>query len=320
MLHVPQQILKYTNDDIVPHFNYLTLLLKLLRPSFYPKKLRNLGEPSCTRTWKSIPRLAWSTRLHFLIETPDRCPQVSAAGRSFWLILPGYVTNNLSTLRPTRPSSISSESGISLLVKDNYQGTNPDVDSYSAFFDNQKLSKTSLEDIIKKEDVTDIYVCGIATDVCVGEYGKGLSHFWPCSSLWSASTAFHGLEQGFRTILVQDASRGIKVVNRRLHTSYKVFTLFTRVGRWHQQGFWKDPRATWCCGQLKRGDIGDQDRAVGFDSRVTQMKMKPLVLIQELLRWRWSWWIWFKSLKSGQSNGPRERQKAWAGLQNGSSL
>ena len=91
--------------------------------------------------------------------------------------MPGYVTVNLSTLRPTRPSSISSESGTSLLIKDNYQGTNPDVDSYSAFFDNQKLSKTSLEDIIKKEDVTDIYVCGIATDVCVGEYGKGLSHF-----------------------------------------------------------------------------------------------------------------------------------------------
>jgi hypothetical protein len=49
-----------------------------------------------------------------------------------------------------------------------FQGTNPDVDSYSAFFDNQKLSKTSLEDLIKKEDVTDLYICGIATDVCVG--------------------------------------------------------------------------------------------------------------------------------------------------------
>ena len=43
-----------------------------------------------------------------------------------------------------------------------------------------KLSKTSLEDIIKKEEVTDIYICGIASDVCV------------------ASTAFHGQELGFR--------------------------------------------------------------------------------------------------------------------------
>ena len=49
-----------------------------------------------------------------------------------------------------------------------YKGVNPNVDSYSAFFDNQKLSKTCLEELIIKEDVTDLYVCGIATDVCVG--------------------------------------------------------------------------------------------------------------------------------------------------------
>ena len=49
-----------------------------------------------------------------------------------------------------------------------YKGVNPNVDSYSAFFDNQKLSKTCLEELIVKEDVTDLYICGIATDVCVG--------------------------------------------------------------------------------------------------------------------------------------------------------
>ena len=48
----------------------------------------------------------------------------------------------------------------------------PDIDSYSAFFDNQKLSKTALEEIIKKEVVSDVYVCGIATDVCVGKEEK----------------------------------------------------------------------------------------------------------------------------------------------------
>jgi len=73
-----------------------------------------------------------------------------------------------------------------------HKGSNPHVDSYSAFFDNQKLSKTCLEELIRKEEVTDLYICGIATDVCV------------------ASTAFHSQELGFRTILVEDASRGIK--------------------------------------------------------------------------------------------------------------
>jgi len=72
------------------------------------------------------------------------------------------------------------------------KGVHPDIDSYSAFFDNSKLSRTALEEIIKKELVADVYVCGIATDVCV------------------ASTAYHALELGFRTILIEDCSRGIR--------------------------------------------------------------------------------------------------------------
>lgn len=76
-----------------------------------------------------------------------------------------------------------------------YKGVNPNVDSYSAFYDNRKLSKTALEEIIRKEGCTDLYVCGIATDVCV------------------ASTAFHALELGFRTVVVEDACRGIRTEN-----------------------------------------------------------------------------------------------------------
>ena len=76
-----------------------------------------------------------------------------------------------------------------------YKGVNPNIDSYSAFFDNAKLGKTCLEELIRDEAVTDVYVCGIATDVCV------------------ASTAFHAQELGFRTVLVEDCSRGIDLTN-----------------------------------------------------------------------------------------------------------
>ncbi len=48
-----------------------------------------------------------------------------------------------------------------------YKGTNPEIDSYSAFWDNMKLSKTSLDDQLKDRFVTDVYVVGLATDVCV---------------------------------------------------------------------------------------------------------------------------------------------------------
>merc|ERR1711981_265546 len=71
------------------------------------------------------------------------------------------------------------------------KGINPEVDSYSAFFDNAKLGKTPMDDILRKAGVTDVYCCGIATDVCVGY------------------TAFHALELGFRTVMIDDCCRGI---------------------------------------------------------------------------------------------------------------
>ncbi len=76
----------------------------------------------------------------------------------------------------------------SLVIK---KGWNPDVDSYSAFFDNKKVSCTELEEGLRGFGITDCYVCGIATDVCVG------------------ATAMHSFELGFRTIMVEDACRGI---------------------------------------------------------------------------------------------------------------
>ena len=50
-----------------------------------------------------------------------------------------------------------------------YKGVNPNIDSYSAFFDNSKLGKTCLEELIRNEGCTDVFVCGIAMDVCVGK-------------------------------------------------------------------------------------------------------------------------------------------------------
>ena len=50
-----------------------------------------------------------------------------------------------------------------------YKGTNPDIDSYSAFFDNSKISATPLVTELMNKGVTDVYVCGIAYDVCVGK-------------------------------------------------------------------------------------------------------------------------------------------------------
>lgn len=73
------------------------------------------------------------------------------------------------------------------------KGSNSDVDSYSLFFDNQRLSETSLNDQLKSKGISDVYVCGIAYDVCV------------------RFTALDAIQIGYRTILLDDCSRGINL-------------------------------------------------------------------------------------------------------------
>ncbi|XP_067948306.1 uncharacterized protein [Watersipora subatra] len=72
-----------------------------------------------------------------------------------------------------------------------YKGTNPDIDSYSAFFDNMRLSQTSLQEELEKRHVTDVYICGLAYDVCV------------------AATGVDAVGLGYRTVIVNDACRGV---------------------------------------------------------------------------------------------------------------
>lgn len=49
-----------------------------------------------------------------------------------------------------------------------YKGTISDVDSYSVFWDNKKLTQTTLGTQLSQLNATDIFVCGLAYDVCVG--------------------------------------------------------------------------------------------------------------------------------------------------------
>lgn len=57
------------------------------------------------------------------------------------------------------------------------KGTNSEVDSYSVFWDNKKLTQTTLVSQLSEKNATDIYVCGLAYDVCVGEFWSVTSYF-----------------------------------------------------------------------------------------------------------------------------------------------
>lgn len=48
-----------------------------------------------------------------------------------------------------------------------YKGTDPEIDSYSTFFDNEHKKNTGLNDYLKEHHITDVYIMGLATDYCV---------------------------------------------------------------------------------------------------------------------------------------------------------
>lgn len=81
-------------------------------------------------------------------------------------------------------------SGLDGLFK---KGTDPLVDSYSGFFDNGRRHATGLGDYLKSRGVTQVYVCGLATDYCVK---------------W---TALDALSLGFGTTVISDACRGVEL-------------------------------------------------------------------------------------------------------------
>lgn len=73
------------------------------------------------------------------------------------------------------------------------KGTDPEIDSYSGFYDNGHRKSTGMGEWLKEQGVTDVYVLGLATDYCV------------------KFTALDAVDLGFETHLIQDACRGVEL-------------------------------------------------------------------------------------------------------------
>ncbi len=54
--------------------------------------------------------------------------------------------------------------GINLIIR---KGMNPELDSYSAFFENDRKTQTGLDGYLKSLRVTEVDLVGLATDYCV---------------------------------------------------------------------------------------------------------------------------------------------------------
>jgi len=73
------------------------------------------------------------------------------------------------------------------------KGTDPRIDSYSGFFDNNRRKQTELADRLRQSAVRDVYILGLATDYCV------------------KFTALDSRKLGFETWIIPDGTRAINI-------------------------------------------------------------------------------------------------------------
>ena len=105
--------------------------------------------------------------------------------KSFVSIWPVHCVQN------TKGSELSIKLNRDCIDKIFQKGTNPCIDSYSGFFDNEHKQSTGMGEWLKEKGVDEVFVCGLATDYCV------------------KFTALDSIEFGFKTYFIEDISKGV---------------------------------------------------------------------------------------------------------------
>ncbi len=153
-------------DEVVPVANRLIPLFPLVvatqdwHPENHGSFASNHGKPVGTLAeLGGLPQVLW----------PNHCVQ-NTGGAAF---APGLHTAKIERIFP--------------------KGTDPEIDSYSGFFDNGHRKATGLGDYLKQKSVTRVFVLGLATDYCV------------------KATALDARKLGFKVTLVVDGCRGVEL-------------------------------------------------------------------------------------------------------------
>lgn len=73
------------------------------------------------------------------------------------------------------------------------KGTDPNIDSYSGFFDNGKLQSTGLHDYLQSQGIEEVTIVGLAADYCV------------------KFTAMDAAELGYKVEVLRDGTRAVNL-------------------------------------------------------------------------------------------------------------
>lgn len=101
------------------------------------------------------------------------------------------------------------------------KGTDPTIDSYSAFFDNGHLKSTMLHEYLQERGVHTLYIAGLATDYCV-KY-----------------SVLDALQLGYQVYVIADACRAVNLHEGDEGRAFKEMELAGARVVSTQRGLWK---------------------------------------------------------------------------------
>lgn len=96
-------------------------------------------------------------------------------------------------IQDTIGAEFSAELVTTKIQKIFYKGEDPDIDSYSGFYDNGHQRATGLEEYLKDKKIKKVYLVGLTTDYCI------------------KFTALDAIKAGFETVVVADGTMAVNL-------------------------------------------------------------------------------------------------------------
>ncbi|VEG92020.1 bifunctional nicotinamidase/pyrazinamidase [Legionella spiritensis] len=94
------------------------------------------------------------------------------------------------------------------------KGTNPEIDSYSGFYDNQHQKNTGLAGYLRDKGASELYFCGLCADICVYFTIKdAVAEGFTCYLIEDATRAL--VEENFNRIKKELTSKGVGMIKSR---------------------------------------------------------------------------------------------------------
>jgi nicotinamidase/pyrazinamidase len=96
------------------------------------------------------------------------------------------------------------------------KGENPAVDSYSAFRDNDQAAITGLAGYLRAQQVTELDLCGLATDYCVKFSALDAVEMLPDVKVRFIEDASRGIDpEGVKSAIAEMRAKGVGIVSSK---------------------------------------------------------------------------------------------------------